>query len=234
MLVLVAQPVATQSVSPQPAVIQYVGPRPAAALPEASQPPVPQPGDPVAPGSPAEGQGQAEYLAWLAGSPEIRAGVLAFNQFLEMEGVAGVLPTWQLLRTASMWDECDGPRFEVAPPAEWQHIAEALKFIRAHVIPVVGPVEAVSGYRNAGLNHCARGAPESAHRHFYALDLVPVRPISRAGLVRNMCAAHQRQGEGYDIGLGFYAGTRFHIDSKGFRRWGADGSGASSPCMVEV
>jgi hypothetical protein len=36
------------------------------------------------------------------------------------------------------------------------------------------------------------------------------------------------------IGLGFYAGNRFHVDSKGFRRWGADGKGATSPCVTGI
>ena len=61
-----------------------------------------------------KGQGQADYHAWLARSPAARAQVIAFRQFLEMERVEAVLPTWQLVRTASMWRECDGPRFEVA------------------------------------------------------------------------------------------------------------------------
>ena len=40
--------------------------------------------------------------------------------------------------------------------------------------PVAAPVQAVSGYRNASLNACSNGAPASAHRMFFALDLVPV------------------------------------------------------------
>jgi uncharacterized protein YcbK (DUF882 family) len=95
-------------------------------------------------------------------------------------------------------------------------------------------VQAVSGYRDDALNKCANGAPQSAHRHFYAVDLVPVRAIDRSGLIRELCAVHQRRGQAYDTGLGFYSGTRFHIDSKGFRRWGPDGSGATSPCVTEA
>lgn len=178
----------------------------------------------------AEGQGQADYHAWLARSPAARAQVIAFRQFLEMEGVEAVLPTWQLVRTASMWRDCDGPRFEVAPFTEWQHIARTLRFVKAHVEPVVGTVEALSGYRNAALNQCAGGAEESAHRHFYALDLTPLRPIGREGMIRSLCAIHRFRGEDYAIGLGFYSGLRFHVDSKGFRRWGSNGKSATSPC----
>ena len=37
-------------------------------------------------------------------------------------------------------------------------------------------------------------------------------------------------GRAYRTGLGFYTGMPFHVDSNGFRRWGADGRGATSPC----
>ena len=106
----------------------------------------------------AEGQAHADYLAWLAKSPAARAQVLGFKAFLDMKKVDEVVPTWQLLRTASMWRECDGPRFEVAPFTEWQHIAETLQFIDKHVEPVIGDVQALSGYRNPDLNQCSGGA----------------------------------------------------------------------------
>ncbi len=178
----------------------------------------------------AEGQEKADYHAWLAREPAARAQLLGFKQFLEMEEVDGVLPTWQLTRTASKWRECDGPRFEVAPFSEWNNIASTLRFIKAHVEPVIGDVEAMSGYRNAELNGCSGGARESAHRRFYALDLVPIEPIARDGMIRSLCRIHEWRGDGYEIGLGFYSGLRFHVDSKGFRKWGPDGKGATSPC----
>ena len=182
--------------------------------------------------APAEGQSHADYLAWLARSPSARAQVIAFRTYLEAKNADQVLPTWQLVRTASMWRECNGPRFEVAPFGEWQHITSTLRFIKAHVEPVIGPVEAVSGFRNSELNQCSGGAKESAHRRFFALDLVPLRDLARQGLIRSICAIHEWRGRGYDIGLGFYSGLRFHLDSKGFRRWGSDGKGTSSPCAT--
>ncbi len=180
----------------------------------------------------AEGQEKADYHAWLAREPGARAQLLAFKQFLEMREVDEVLPTWQLVRTASRWRECNGPRFEVAPFIEWSNIATTLRYIKAHVEPVIGDVEAMSGYRNADLNACSGGAKESAHRRFYALDLVPIEPIGRAGMIRSLCAIHAWRGAGYDVGLGFYTGLRFHVDSKGFRKWGPDGKSATSPCVT--
>lgn len=178
----------------------------------------------------AKGQSRADYLAWLAREPAARAQVLSFKTFLQMKDVEQVVPTWQLVRTASMWRDCSGPRFEVAPVAEWEHIAGTLGYVKKHVEPVIGEVQAVSGYRNEGLNQCSGGAKASAHRHFYALDLVPVNPLPRPNMLRSLCAIHDFRGPDYDVGLGFYTGNRFHVDSKGFRRWGSDGKRETSPC----
>ncbi|QAY77353.1 hypothetical protein ETR14_13185 [Sphingosinicella sp. BN140058] len=181
----------------------------------------------------AEGQNKADYLAWLARDPGARAEVLSFKSYLEAAGVEDVVPTWQLVRTASDWRECAGPRFEVAPMGEWVHISETLEFVKAHVEPVIGRVEALSGFRNEALNQCAGGAKASAHRHFYALDLTPASvDMSRDAMIRSICKIHGFRGREYDIGLGFYSGRRFHVDSKGFRMWGANGKGATSPCVT--
>jgi hypothetical protein len=183
---------------------------------------------------PGMGQGRADYLAWLARDPGARAQVLSFKQFLAMQGVEDVVPTWQLVRTASMWRECSGPRFEVAPASAWQHIAGTLRFVKNHVRPVIGEVEALSGYRGEALNQCSGGAKQSAHRHFFALDLTPVEEMPRAAMIRSICKIHDFRGEDYDIGLGFYTGSRFHVDSKGYRRWGPNGRGETSPCVTGI
>lgn len=178
-----------------------------------------------------EGQSKADYLAWLARDPAARTQVLSFKSYLAAADVDDVLPTWQLVRTASMWRECSGQRFEVAPMAEWTNIASTLKFVKAHVEPVIGDVEAVSGFRNETLNQCSGGAKASAHRHFFALDLVPANAdLPREAMIRSICKIHDFRGQDYGVGLGFYTGNRFHVDSKGFRRWGANGKGATSPC----
>ena len=68
---------------------------------------------------------------------------------------------------------------------------------------------------------------------FFALDLKPVsEEVSRAGMISRVCAAHGRAGRAYNTGLGFYSGMRFHVDSHGFRKWGANGKGATSPCVT--
>ncbi|MEA3014853.1 MAG: hypothetical protein QOD42_3398 [Sphingomonadales bacterium] len=179
----------------------------------------------------APGQSKADYYAWLARAPENRARVLAFRDHLAAEGLEDVVPIWQLIRTSSSWRQCAAERFEVAPRDKWDHISTTLRFVRDEVVPALGEVEALSGYRNESLNRCSAGAPASAHRLFFALDLTPLSAgVTRVGMIRSICAAHARDGRAYHTGLGFYTGMRFHVDSNGFRRWGADGRGATSPC----
>lgn len=180
-----------------------------------------------------DGQGPAEYQAWIDSGPAVRGAVLSFEAWQRAAGVEGILPTWEVLRTASMWRECAGPPFEVPPHHFWPDMVKTLRFVRDHVTPAVGPVEAVSGYRNSELNTCARGSATSPHKDFFALDLVPLAPIERGELFRRLCAVHARHGPEFETGLGFYAFQRFHVDSRGFRRWGAAGpQGKESPCAL--
>ncbi|MGZ8360311.1 MAG: D-Ala-D-Ala carboxypeptidase family metallohydrolase [Allosphingosinicella sp.] len=180
----------------------------------------------------APGQTYADYETWLARSPRHRAEVTAFRTRLAAEGVADIVPVWQLVRTSSSWRQCAAQPFEVAPADKWDHIVATLKFVRDQVVPSVGRVEALSAYRNERLNDCSDGAPASAHRMFFALDLTPVAAdVSRDEMVRDVCRAHARVGRTYEAGLGFYSGRRFHVDSNGYRKWGPDGRGASSPCV---
>jgi hypothetical protein len=179
------------------------------------------------------GQSEAEYNAWLASNPGNVGQILSFESWQEAAGVRDVLPTWQLVRTASMWRECNGPPFEVPPFRLWPGMVKTLRFIRDHVRPAVGPVEAVSGYRNPALNSCARGSERSAHLDFFALDLVPLQPTTRRRLFEELCPMHSRAGPAAGAGLGFYSFTRFHIDTRSFRRWGGAGPGGNeSPCAV--
>lgn len=176
------------------------------------------------------GQDQFGYRAWVKADPARPPAIAAYYAFLVQQQVAGIVPTWQLLRTATAWQRCSAQPFEVPPADQWPHIVETLRYIQAHIIPVIGPVEPVSVYRNPLLNFCAGGAPGSAHQDLHAIDLVPLRPIDREGLIQSVCRIHLWRGASYDVGLGFYVGLRFHVDSKKFRRWG--GGGESSPCAA--
>jgi hypothetical protein len=168
------------------------------------------------------GQDEPGYRSWYLAGPWRAAQVKSFNDYLASAQVSGILPTWQLLRTATSWQECGGQPFEVPPPSEWPHMVQTLRYVRDYVIPAVGPVEAVSVYRNPMLNKCAGGAPESAHKLDSAIDMVPLRPIDRVTLMRTLCGAHSQHGAAYNAGLGFYAYLRFHVDSTKYRRWNMD------------
>ena len=199
-----------------PALAQTPAPAPVAA-------PAPQPAafDPAAAYITA-GQDEPGYRSWYLAAPWRATQVKDFNAYLESAGVAGIVPTWQLFRTATSWSECGGQPFEVPPTSEWPHIIQTLRYIHDYVIPAIGPVEPVSVYRNPSLNACAGGAQESAHKHDSAIDMVPLKPISREELMKTLCATHSRHGEAYGAGLGFYAFLRFHVDSSKFRRWNMD------------
>ena len=177
----------------------------------------------------AEPPSEAEWRRWLRTSPQ-REQAYAFDRYLRRHGVAGILATGQILRTATDWRACGVP-FEVPPTSHWPRIVPTLRFIRDEIRPRIGAVEAVSGYRSPALNACANGAPRSAHVGFWGLDLVPATSIGQPELFRRLCALHRQRGRATGFGLGFYGGTRFHVDTKGFRLWGANNRRGTSPCV---
>lgn len=194
--------------------------------------PAPAPWNPAAPYVTA-GQDEPGYRSWYLAAPQRAVQVKAFNDYLTASRVAGILPTWQLLRTATSWQECGAQPFEVPPPDQWPHLVNTLRYIHDYVVPAIGPVEAVSVYRNPQLNQCAGGAPDSAHKQDSAIDMVPLRPIDRVTLMRTLCGDHTQHGAPYNAGLGFYAYVRFHIDSTKFRRWNMDPAvAAECPAIV--
>jgi hypothetical protein len=168
------------------------------------------------------GQDEPGYRSWYLAMPARAVQVKAFNAYLATYQVSGILPTWQLFRTATSWEECGGQPFEIPPTSEWPNIVQTLRYVHDYVVPAVGPVEAVSVYRNPALNACAGGAPESAHKHYSAIDMVPLKPTTRENLMRALCADQARRGPDYQVGLGFYAFLRFHVDTTKFRRWNMD------------
>lgn len=176
------------------------------------------------------GQDEPGYRAWVQADPWRPVYVKAFNTYLVAYGVGGVVPTWQLLRTATDWHKCGAQPFEVPPTTAWPNIVAALRYVGAFVEPRVGPVEVVSVYRSPALNTCAQGAPTSTHLTMGAVDMVPLRPVTREALMSQLCALHQASGERFWIGLGLYKGLRFHIDARKFREWGMAGARGGFGC----
>src|SRR6476469_3129219 len=75
---------------------------------------VPAPFDPAADYITA-GQDEPGYRSWYLAAPWRAAQVKAFNDYLAGAQVSGIVPTWQLLRTATSWKDCGGQPFEVPP-----------------------------------------------------------------------------------------------------------------------
>lgn len=174
---------------------------------------------------------ESAFATWRDMKTERQTQFAEFQGFLRKHSVADVLPAYQLWRTSSSSAQCQSDAFVVPDRAHWPNIVMTLRFVRDQVQPTIGPVEVASAYRDDALNACSGGAKHSAHRTYYALDLVPLRPdLDRATLIQRMCSVHAAKGVAYKTGLGFYSGRRFHIDSLRFRRWGPDGTGATSPC----
>ena len=178
------------------------------------------------------GQDEPGYRSWYSASPVHPIRVRAFNAYLTANGVGGVVPTWQLLRTASDWHKCGGQPFEVPPTEHWPNIVQALRFTGAFVEPVIGDVEPVSAYRNPALNACAAGAATSTHLTGGGIDMVPMRPITREALMEALCRIQLDSGRWNGIGLGLYKGVRFHIDARKFREWGMAGAAGGFGCAA--
>src|SRR5690348_17481907 len=88
--------------------------------------------NPVAPYI-AAGQDEPGYRSWYLAAPWRAGQVKSFNDYLASAGVAGIFPTWQLLRTATSWKDCGQQPFEVPPSDEWPHMVQTLRYVRDYV-----------------------------------------------------------------------------------------------------
>lgn len=169
------------------------------------------------------------FAEWRGGAG--KADVAAIEAYLKREGVDDVLPIADILRSDARWRRCEAAEPFAAPPrGMWPAMVPTLRYVRDRVVPAVGPVRVVSGYRDPVANRCFKGAKASRHLRFAALDLTPQRPLTREQLIAALCPLHARTGGRFAVGLGIYKVTRFHIDTAGYRRWGADYHADSSPC----
>jgi hypothetical protein len=164
----------------------------------------------------------------------------AFQSMLQSEGVAGIVPTWQLWRVDAQYAaRCGEDYFAMPPKDRWRDIIPTLRLLRDEVIPVTGPLEVVSSWRSPAINTCVRGASRSKHLEFKALDLVASSRPDRRKLFKDLCAMQRAAGTGSGMGLGAYfkpddlainTQGRFHIDATGYRTWGFDYTGRTNPC----
>jgi hypothetical protein len=170
----------------------------------------------------------AAFAEW---RPTHEAEVAGFDAFLRGEALQGVVPPYQLLRSASDWQKCEAQPFAVPPEAQWQDAAAVLRLLKTlKEQGVLGEFEMHSGYRDAALNQCAGGAVRSAHLRGFAADITP---YNSATALTALCGFWRAQGPGWKMGLGQYPSGRIHLDTLGHRTWGRDGSSKTSPCLAE-
>ena len=150
-----------------------------------------------------------------------------FAGYLVNQNLAQVVPTYQLLRSASMWKECHAEPFEVPPSDDWERVRDLLVLLRElRQRQVLPDFEVVSAYRDPRLNRCAGGAPGSSHQKF-AVDIAPLSPEQGAKL----CRFWREEGRKWDMGVSRYPTGRIHIDRNGYRTWGANYKRGSSYCL---
>ncbi|WP_444928921.1 D-Ala-D-Ala carboxypeptidase family metallohydrolase [Microbulbifer sp. SSSA002] len=141
------------------------------------------------------------------------------KRFLRANRVEQVVSPYELLRQGSDWQDLDEPAFAIPPKKLWWGIVNTLRVIEREIVPRIGPVSVLSGWRTPTYNRKAGGSRGSKHLHFCGLDIVPQKPFSRAQLVPVLRDMHKRSGREWQMGLGIYRGIRFHVDTCGYRRW---------------
>ncbi len=164
--------------------------------------------------------GRAEWEAFVA-DPANRLDYARFQGYLAGWSVDDVVPAWHLWRQGTDWQKLGEPAFVAPPDDQWAAIVPTLVVIRDRVVPEVGPIEVVSGFRTEVFNARADGAAGSRHKWFEAVDVVPRAPWERQELHRELLDLWVGEGERLQMGLGLYQATRFHVDTHRFRRWGA-------------
>jgi hypothetical protein len=142
------------------------------------------------------------------------------DAWLAAEGVGDIVPTWHLLRQGTDWEEASLPAFAIPPRHMWPAMVPTLVLIRDEVVPRVGAVEVVSGFRTDRYNAAAGGSSGSRHKQFEAVDLMLSRWRPRWLLHGQLRGWYAEQGDAQKLGLGMYSGVRFHVDTWRYRTWG--------------
>lgn len=183
---------------------------------------------------------RASFNRWLAAQPGRAEDYRAFDRFIAQHGYADLLPAWTMLRTnASMSAACRVEPFILPPRRLWPNILPALKLVREQAIPAVGRVAVASAFRVPATNACSRGASQSRHLTFSALDLIPLDQPDAPASFGKLCERWRHAGARSGWGLGAYYDAarpaqnqvaRFHVDGTGWRTWGFSYGRASSGC----
>ncbi|MBF8779433.1 DUF882 domain-containing protein [Pseudomonas fulva] len=141
-----------------------------------------------------------------------------FRDMLVEARLYGVVPIHQLLRSASDWRTCRAAPFAVPPASQWPAVRNTLRLLRTLSDQgLLRQFEVVSAYRDPRLNACAGGAPHSAHMRAFAVDVL----LPEGADPSLLCRFWRQQGRAWSMGLGRYPSGRIHVDTAGYRTWGA-------------
>ena len=177
----------------------------------------------------------ADFKDWLASHSYQQSEVLAYQNYLQSQ-LGSIPPMDQLITSARDARRCGFEPYEVPPASLWQNIVPTLQMLQQLQKQGYLPYSTVirSVYRNPALNDCAGGAGESKHMTNGAIDIwVPENEANKWAIESTfdgLCQFWQSNGQSYNFGLGLYPTGSVHLDTQGFRKWGASHSSSSSPC----
>ncbi len=177
------------------------------------------------------------YHVWLEQNNN-RQRAQEYEEFLELNNVANIVPYYELFRTARDWQRCGRSEYMVPNRELWNNAIPTLRVLKYLVAAkILTDFEVTSVYRDLPLNECAGGASSSRHLFNSAIDfrIGPVLPQAEdyayiAQSKFKLCQFWQQHGQSLNMGLGLYASGQIHIDTQGYRTWGPDHSRASSLC----
>jgi hypothetical protein len=183
----------------------------------------------------------ADFAAWLAANPDQARDFDDLRAYLVREGVADVLPLWQLVQTETpaAATECEIAGYAVPPREMWPTIVPTLRLVKEEIIPLLGSVKVLSSFRTNEANRCSEGAPESPHKRYSALDLAMVEPMPQKEMFAKLCKHWYELSPRWGYGLGAYyvrgyeaynEEGRFHVDTLGRRTWGYSYGAYTSHC----
>lgn len=177
----------------------------------------------------------ADFKDWLASHSYQQSEVLAYQNYLQSQ-LGTIPPMDQLIASARDARRCGFEPYEVPPASLWQNIVPTLQMLQQLQKQGYLPNSTVirSVYRNPALNDCAGGAGESKHMTNGAIDIwIPENEANKWAIESTfdgLCQFWQSNGQAYSFGLGLYPTGSVHLDTQGFRKWGASHSSSSSPC----
>lgn len=177
------------------------------------------------------------YTQWL-NVPGNLQRVQDYKEFLKQHHAYFIVSDYQMFRSARSWEKCHYSEYDVPTPDVWENAVPTLQILyRLKQEQIIDDVEVTSSYRSPILNQCAAGAKRSSHVKNAAIDfrIGSSQPdeIERLSIYQTklkLCRFWQQHGQALNLGLGIYPTGQVHIDTQGFRTWGADHRWRSSLC----